>query len=211
MENTLYVIAMEKEAKDISEKLGLIEIQEEKLKDLKIYRREKTSLLVTGIGKQFVAINLTRYLENCPKDELPKQIINIGYVGSTNTQIGTWVNVDKVYNYEWNIPGEEKYEIKQLENYINKDILKTIENKEIIKLPCYSAESFVTKTDIREDVIFDMELYSIYMVCQMYNIKLVSLKKVSDNLNLDSYYENLNIKNIMELGSALEIIDEMYR
>ena len=211
MENTLYVIAMEKEAKDISEKLGLIEIQEEKLKDLKIYRREKTSLLVTGMGKQFVAINLTRYLENCPKDELPKQIINIGYVGSTNTQIGTWVNVDKVYNYEWNIPGEEKYEIKQLENYINKDILITIENKEIIKLPCYSAESFVTKTDIREDVIFDMELYSIYMVCQMYNIKLVSLKKVSDNLNLDSYYENLNIKNIMELGSALEIIDEMYR
>ena len=74
------------------------------------------------------------------------------------------------------------------------------------KLPCYSAESFVTHADIKDDVLFDMELNSIYIICCMYKMDLISLKKVSDNLSLDDYYKNIDMKEVMELTSGLELL-----
>lgn len=192
MKQILFVIAMKKEATDIAEKLKLEKINEN------VYRKENISLIITGIGKQQTAINLTRYLENC--DIKPDLIINMGYVGSTNSKMGEWVNVSKSYNYEWNIPGEQQYTVEEF----NDDRIKTLEN--IKKLPCYSAESFVTHTDIKDDVLFDMELNSIYIICCMYKMDLISLKKVSDNLSLDDYYKNIDMKEVMELTSGLELL-----
>lgn len=211
MKKVLFVIAMEKEAKDIAKKLELNEIKNDKHNNYnsKIYSKDNISLLITGIGKQQTAINLTQYLEN-NKENIPDTIINIGYVGSTNTKIGAWVSVDKIYNYEWNIPGEQRYSIDGFKD--NNGIIKVIKNKQIKVLPCYSAESFVTSTDIKDDVIFDMELHSIYLVCQMYNIKeLISLKKVSDNLSLEDYYNNIDMKKVMELESCLELLDNFVK
>lgn len=198
MKKILFVIAMEKEAKDIAKELGLIE---KKSKDGKVFEKDNISLLISGIGKQQTAINLTKYLEN-NKENLPDIIINVGYVGSTQSKIGSWVSVNKSYNYEWFIPGEQKYEVEGF----NKNIIKDINETEIKALPCYSAESFVTLTDITDDVVFDMELHSIYMICCMYGIELISLKKVSDNLSLDDYYKNIDMKDVMELTSSLKIL-----
>lgn len=211
MKKVLFVIAMEKEAKDIAKKLELNEIKNDKNNNYnsKIYRKENITLLITGIGKQQTAINLTQYLEN-NKENIPDTIINVGYVGSTNTKIGAWVSVDKIYNYEWNIPGEQRYSIDGFKD--KNGIIKVIKNKQVKVLPCYSAESFVTSTDIKDDVIFDMELHSIYLVCQMYNIKeLISLKKVSDNLSLEDYYNNIDMKKVMELESCLELLDNFVK
>lgn len=211
MKKVLFVIAMEKEAKDIAKKLELNEIKNDKHNNYnsKIYRKDNISLLIAGIGKQQTAINLTQYLEN-NKENIPDTIINIGYVGSTNTKIGAWVSVDKIYNYEWNIPGEQRYSIDGFKD--NNGIIKVIKNKQVKVLPCYSAESFVTSTDIKDDVIFDMESHSIYLVCQMYNIKeLISLKKVSDNLSLEDYYNNIDMKKVMELESCLELLDNFVK
>ena len=211
MKKVLFVIAMEKEAKDVARKLELNEIKNDKNNNYKskIFRKENISLLITGIGKQQTAINLTQYLEN-NKENFPDTIINVGYVGSTNTKIGAWVSVDKIYNYEWNIPGEQRYSIDGFKD--KNGIIKVIKNKQVKVLPCYSAESFVTSTDIKDDVIFDMELHSIYLVCQMYNIKeLISLKKVSDNLSLEDYYNNIEMKKVMELESCLELLDNFVK
>ena len=35
---------------------------------------------------------------------------------------------------------------------------------------------------------------------------LISLKKVSDNLSLDDYYKNIDMKEVMELTSGLELL-----
>ncbi len=217
MKKILFVIAMEKEAKDIAKELGL---EEKNTGNGKVFEKNNISLLISGIGKQQTAINLTKYIEN-NRENLPDIIINVGYVGSTKSQIGSWVSVNKSYNYEWFIPGEQKYEI---EGY-NKNLIKTINeneeqqiinnvqemrmngnSKKIKVLPCYSAESFVTLTNITDDVVFDMELHSIYMVCCMYGIELISLKKVSDNLSLDDYYKNIDMKEVMELTSSLKLL-----
>ena len=195
MKNILYVIAMEKEAKGIVKKLELEKVEGAKLK---IYEKGSTRLLITGIGKQRVAMNLAIYMENYEKPDI---IINLGYAGSTNSEIGTWVNVSEIYNYEWEIPGEEKYTMDGIDN---KELIVKVEDEKISKLPCYTAEKFVTGTTISEDVLFDMELHSIYLICCIHGIKLLSLKKVSDNLSLDNYYENIDIESLMELTSGLE-------
>ena len=211
VKNVLIICAMKKEAIRIAERLKLEEIEENLFKSTKCKHMEEElynknnkdsniTLLITGIGKQLTAINLTQYL--C-RNEKPDLIINIGYAGSTDIQVGKWVNISRVYNYEWEIPGEEKYVM--LAGGSQK--LELLDNSEIEKVECYSSESFVTETDIEEHVAFDMELHSISLLCEMYEIPLISLKKISDNLSLDKYYENLEEKEVFELESCLDYLD----
>ena len=195
MKNILFICAMEKEAKQIAEKLEMKEIN----KNLYENENENKRLLITGIGKQLTAINLMQYLSNNSKPDL---IINIGFAGSTDIPIGKWVNISRVYNYEWEIPGEEKYVM--LAGGSQK--LEVLENSNIEKVECYSSESFVTETDLEEHVAFDMELHSISLICDLYEIPLLSLKKISDNLSLGDYYENLNKENVFELVSCLDLL-----
>ena len=99
MKKILFVIAMQKEATKIAEELKLNKITENQ------YSRDNITLIITGVGKQQTAMSLVSYLEN-NKENKPDIIINMGYAGSTNSEIGQWVNVNKSYNYEWNIPEE---------------------------------------------------------------------------------------------------------
>ena len=66
--------------------------------------------------------------------------------------------------------------------------------------------TFQESNNIQDDVLFDMELNSIYIICCMYKMDLISLKKVSDNLSLDDYYKNIDMKEVMELTSGLELL-----
>lgn len=191
MKKILLHCAMNKEAVQVANKLNLIK------KTDNIYEKANITLLITGIGKQIAAIEVTRYLENNNKPDI---IINIGYAGSTKVPVGQWVNISESYNYEWDIPGEEKFRMKDIGN----QSLEKIDG--MMTLECYSAEGFVTKTEIKENVIFDMELHSLAIICDLYKIKLLSLKKVSDNLSLESYYNNINIKEVMELESSIDYI-----
>ena len=80
---------------------------------------------------------------------------------------------------------------------------------ELEKLPCYSAECFVNSTDIKENVIFDMELHSVSLLADLYNIPLVSLKKVSDNLSMDDYYKTIDDSELFELESSIKYIKKL--
>ena len=201
MKNILIHCAMAKEGEIIAKKLELVKNIEDKIYATYKGKIKETeiNLVITGIGKQKTAIGLTKYL--C-ENEKPEIIINIGYAGSTSAEIGKWVNISKSYNLEWYIPEEEKYSMNDFGN----EELEKIEGLE--KLPCYSSETFVTKTDIKEKVIFDMELHSVSIIADMYKIKLLSLKKISDNLNMNDYYKNIKTENIMELESSIPYIEK---
>lgn len=196
MRSILFVCAMEKEGKQIAEKLNMKEVAENLFEN----KEENKRILITGIGKQVTAINLTQYLCNNPKPDL---IINVGYAGSTDIPIGKWVNISKAYNYEWGIPGEEKYVM----DVGGSQELETLDNVDIEKVECYSSESFVTETNIEGHVAFDMELHSISLICDLNKISLLALKKISDNLNLGDYYNNLNKEEVFELTSCLEFLN----
>ncbi len=209
MKRILIHCAMEKEGEKIAYALNLKKIKNdneinEKLTNLiKIYRaiikNTEVSLLITGIGKQKTAIGLTKYL--C-ENEKPDLLINIGYAGSTHSKISSWISINKSFNLDWDITGEEKYSMHDIGN---QDLI-TID--ELEKLPCYTAEYFVNKTDITDNVIFDMELHSVTLLSDLYNIDLISLKKVSDNLSIDDYYTTIEDNNLMELESSVKYINK---
>ena len=238
MKNILIHCAMEKEGEQIAKSLKLIEVKnyckdlknnlitESKKKNIndfiKVYsnnldethindknsklknneNKTKISLIITGIGKQKTAIGLTQYL--C-KNSKPDLIINIGYAGSTNSKIGSWISINKSYNLEWDIMNEQKYSMDDLGG---QDLI-TI--KELEQLPCYSAECFVNSTNIKDNVIFDMELHSVSLLADLYSIPLISLKKVSDNLSMDDYYKTVEDNSLMELESSVKYIKKFLK
>lgn len=227
MKNILIHCAMQKEGMQIAEALNLKEQVNKKIQILKSgneklensntksvntfitvysnYIKEEDinlNLIVTGIGKQKTAIGLTKYL--CENDK-PDLIINIGYAGSVNCKIGSFVSINKSYNLEWDIPGEQKYSMDD----IGGQELVTIDDLE--NLPCYSAECFVNNTDIKENVIFDMELHSVSLLADLYNIPLASLKKISDNLSMDDYYKTIDNSELFELVSSIKYIKKLIK
>ena len=197
MKNILLHFAMQKEGKQIAEELNL-KLKTDK--EITIYRNDNINLIITGIGKQKTAIGITKYL--CENDK-PDLIINIGYAGSVNCKIGSFVSINKSYNLEWNIPGEQKYTMDDLGG----QDLVAIEDLE--NLPCYSAECFVNNTDIKENVVFDMELHSVSLLADLYNIPLASLKKISDNLSMDDYYKTIDHSELFELKSSIKYIKKL--
>ena len=227
MKNILIHCAMQKEGMQIAEALNLKEQVNKKIQILKSgnekledsntksvntfitvysnYIKEEDinlNLIITGIGKQKTAIGLTKYL--CENDK-PDLIINIGYAGSVNCKIGSFVSINKSYNLEWDIPGEQKYSMDD----IGGQELVTIDDLE--NLPCYSAECFVNNTDIKENVIFDMELHSVSLLADLYNIPLASLKKISDNLSMDDYYKTIDNSELFELVSSIKYIKKLIK
>ena len=44
-------------------------------------------------------------------------------------------------------------------------------------------------------------------ICDLYGIELLSLKKISDNLSLGDYYDNLTQNEVFELTSCLDLLD----
>ena len=202
MKNILFVCALEKEGRQLAEALGLKEIGSSSDRTgLKLFESEDGSkrLIITCMGKQFTMMNLSKYL--C-SNEKPDLIINVGYAGSTDIPVGKWVNIERAYNYEWDIPGEEKYVMCNG----GSQKLMILENSGIETVECYASESFVTETDIEEHVAFDMELHSISLICDLYDIPVLALKKISDNLSLDNYYENLKKDEVFELTSCIDIL-----
>lgn len=196
MKNILIVCAMEKEGKQIAEELNMNEIA----RNLFENKDKNQKLLITGLGKQLTAISLTEYLCNNDKPDL---IVNVGYAGSTDIPVGRWVSILRVYNYEWSIPGEEKYVMK----HGGSQKLKLLDNSDVESVECYTSESFVTETDIKDHVAFDMELHSISLICDLKKIPLMSLKKISDNLSLDKYYDNLMTEEVFELKSCVKLLN----
>lgn len=151
-ENMLVVIA-EKEELKLVEELGL----------------QDEPIIITGVG----GINVLNALKNVPKDE---HIINVGYAGSNNIEIGKRVAVSIVKTFH------EKADFKEQ----SKCCYVQTKNFDVVA-PCYTSTDFVTKTKIKEDCVFDMELA---FICSLFD-KVWAIKVVSDNLNKKQYKENV--------------------
>ncbi len=125
------------------------------------------TLVYTGVG----AINIIRSLQGLDREA---ELYNIGYAGSANFDLGTWVEVTEVRLNHPNVT----YEEPQLTLCTRDDIRCT-------KAICYSNCDFVLASEYR-DCVFDMELA---FIAALGFSHLHSLKYVSDNLSLHSYHE----------------------
>lgn len=126
------------------------------------------NVLFTGVG----AINVIRSLQSLDRDA---ELINIGYAGSANFDIGTWVEVTEVRLNHPNVTYAEP--VLELTSLGLKGTKQAIG---------YSNCDFVLQSDYK-DCVFDMELAYIAALGFKH---LHSLKYVSDNLSLHTYHEH---------------------
>ena len=142
----------------------------DKLKEELGLELSDAELLFTGVG----AINIIRTLQNIDRDA---EIYNIGYAGSANFDIGTWVEVTEVRLNHPNVTYPEP-ELKNLSPVLPPQ-------KGVRRAICYTNTDFVLASDYK-DCIFDMELA---FIAALGFQKLHSLKFVSDNLSLHAYHD----------------------
>lgn len=120
-------------------------------------------IVKTGVG----GINVYTALKKARKS---LTVLNFGYVGSNVLPIGTEVKVGECKLYHPNVEYDEPtYKLGG-------------------DVPCYTSNDFVLKTDIKEPVVFDMELAYI-LALGFKNVE--SIKIVSDNLSLKEYEEQI--------------------
>ena len=126
-------------------------------------------LVYTGVG----AINIIRSLQHLDREA---ELYNIGYAGSANFDLGTWVEVTEVRLNHPNVTYPEP-ELK----------LSAISHQPSAfrKAICYTNTDFVLASDYK-DCVFDMELAFIAALGFKH---LHSLKYVSDNLSLHAYHD----------------------
>jgi len=131
-------------------------------------------VIVTGVG----AINIIRSLQDLPRDA---QLLNIGYAGSANFDIGTLVEVTEVRlnhpNVTYPEPALPLTPLHEISTFHFQ--LSTINS------PCFSNCDFVLASDYK-DCVFDMELA---FIAALGFKSLSSLKIVSDNLSLHAYHD----------------------
>ena len=126
-------------------------------------------VLFTGVG----AINIIRSLQDLDREA---EVFNIGYAGSANFDIGTWVEVNEVRLNHPNVTYPEPVLKLNVESLKLKDVKRAV---------CYSNCDFVLASEYK-DCVFDMELA---FIAALGFKNLHSLKYVSDNLSLHSYHD----------------------
>ena len=144
---------------------GLLEQVKEKLGlDL-----SDAELIYTGVG----AINIIRTLQSLDREA---ELYNIGYAGSANFDMGTWVEVTEVRLNHPNVTYQEPQLTIQNSKFKIQNCLQAI---------CYTNCDFVLASDYK-DCVFDMELA---FIAALGFKNLHALKYVSDNLSLHAYHE----------------------
>ena len=127
------------------------------------------TLVYTGVG----AINIIKSLQHLDREA---EVYNIGYAGSANFDLGTWVEVTEVRLNHPNVTYKEP-ELK-----IKNSKLKIQNCRQAV---CYSNCDFVLASEYK-DCVFDMELA---FIAALGFKNLHSLKYVSDNLSLHAYHD----------------------
>lgn len=128
-------------------------------------------IVVTGVG----ALNVLQSLRDMPMDT---RLLNIGYAGSANFEIGSLAEVTEV---RLNHPCVKYPEPEMHLMPPDDTLLQQPDN--VIHAVCYSNTDFVLQSDYR-DCVFDMELA---FIAGMGFTRLSALKIVSDNLSLHAY------------------------
>lgn len=124
-------------------------------------------VIVTGVG----AFNIIQGLRDIPLDT---EIVNIGYAGSTNFEIGTIMEVSESKLNHPSVTYEEPtYKLHTTGQYP--------------QAICYTNTDFVLQSRYK-DCLFDMELAFIMV---MGFEKVRSVKFVSDNLSLHNYHDTV--------------------
>jgi len=188
----LFVIAMQKEAKEIINHYNLNTISKN------YYKKDNIELIITDISRNGITSSLVNLLYKYKLDYKNYTMINIGMCGSNNLSINNVYLVDQSYGYNFDLTpfGDPLYHAPY--SPYKMDIMEGIK-----AVNCYTSDGFVLQTNIKEDALFDMELNSIVTFPFK---KKYAVKVVSDSLNNNEYNEFNFDKSLPKI---YEIIDKI--
>ena len=131
-------------------------------------------IIFTGVG----AINIIRSLQSLDREA---ELYNIGYAGSANFDLGTWVEVSEVRLNHPNVTYSEP-RLPLIDESLGAELPLV---HDTLRAICYTNTDFVLASDYK-DCVFDMELA---FIAALGFKNLHALKYVSDNLSLHAYHE----------------------
>lgn len=137
----------------------------------------------TGVGAYETLSTLMREHDTL---KVADAIVNIGYAGGLAERVGTKMRVLSTENWGH----EDNPDIVQVTSFLNYDGCSIGTEYENIRVADgYTCDLF--KSNIEEDVVYDMELWYIYQYLDEHNMedKLESYKVISDNGNIEQYLE----------------------
>ena len=137
---------------------------------------DEWKVVMTGVG----AINIMQATRSIPKDAL---VLNIGYAGSSNFEIGSWIDVTEARLNHPKVTYPEptlSLSVRATELGLTSETMGKMR-----QAVCYSGTDFITESIFR-DCAFDME---VAFIAAMGFTRLCSIKYVSDNLDLHDYRE----------------------
>lgn len=195
---TLYVIAMDDEAKDIINETTLI--QEE---PFRLYKNGDALLAITKIGK----VNASFVLSNLLTKYNVQTIVNIGFAGANGDyQIGEAVLIKEAQYHDFDLT-VFGYELGQVPNFptkyfSNPDLMKDFTYKQA---NLYTGDYFMTTKD-DNNYLVDMEATALFQVAHLMNKPMIVFKVVSDIIGKDKHLDEYN--NFEKNGS--KIIKELF-
>ncbi|MEG0771006.1 MAG: hypothetical protein RR436_03810 [Clostridia bacterium] len=195
------IIAMEEEAQPLINKLKL---RKEENLYFKLYKNEDIFLIISGIGLSAseLAAGYLAFVLECDV------LYNIGTCGTTGNMFNhnEIVSIDKVYKRDFNLvpAGYMQFEVPNVGQYI-----QLPSNNNFRVASCYSSDEFITKKSIVPDnVLVEMEAYSIAYVAFIKKIPCYIYKIVSDftkdNVNDNSHKNNVD-------ASSVKLADIIYK
>lgn len=218
--NTCIIVAMYDEAKEIINKHNLQEVVST---PCRVFLNNETLVVVTGVGVINASIAVS-YVEHTYK---PDKYINVGLVGTIDKafNILDTVIVKEVYHgasdatcfgYKYGqTPKEDEFYIS--DEKLVKEWTSKIENVKFSNLA--SSDIFVDSTEKYEFAIkplpesvklFDMESFGMFQTAKKYNKPMISIKLISDIIDLENKSNGYQFKEILENG-AIKIAEMFYK
>lgn len=190
----LFVVAMDREAIRFAKDYKLNKVSDN------YYKRDNIELLITTVTRNAVTSSLSNLIYDYNIDIRNYVMVNFGMVGSNNLPVGSVIMVDKSYGYNIDMTmfGNSLYDGPYSPYSLDK-----LKGKKYCD--CYTSDGFVLETDIKQDVVFDMELNSIITFPFK---KKYSIKVVSDSLDNDAF-DNFNYDD--HLPKVYKLIDEIIK
>ncbi len=137
--------------------------------------KQNSEIILTGIG----ALNILHSLAHIDRKA---HLINIGYAGSANHPVGSWVKVTEAFLHHPNV------DFKEPKLHTATDVPSVLKPAEpFVYAPCYSSVDFVLMSPYK-NCVFDMELA---FILGMGFENVESYKFVSDNLSFHEYRDTL--------------------
>ncbi len=169
----------------------VVAAMQEEIEDIINYPYDFVKIILTGVGK----VNAARALTEAISKYDVEMIYNLGFAGATEPyEVGDLVAIEKTkyHDFDLSVFGYEKGQVPHFPSMFisNEKMLKDLAFKfdGIKRGNLLTGDYFMTKED-NNAIVVDMEGAALYQVAYHYQIPILSIKVISDQIGMKNHIE----------------------